>query len=437
MIFKKRFISRQFLRVAGLLLAVSLVLGLGATFGLAQDKVKLTWGEWWIENWGEEAINWIISSFEERYPNIKIENIDVPHTHAMERFLTICQAGETPDVLSMEATWAAGFDKLGVLEDLTPWFDKDPKFKVARKSAWNNWWNGRLIMTWHVLRTYGICYNMRMFKEKGLAPPADWNELREAIRKFKDPAKGRYGIAIPFAMGSSPHYTLYNFWTRLIQAGGRMINDEGRAAFNSDAGVRTLKYWGDMTKEGLVYPGTIKGAFAIGEKEMLELFAAEQVPLQATGFFLKSQILERAPEVAANVAMTPPFKDVTSGYMASGSGLCLSSESEHTEEAWRFLKYLVSDEVAFYMINNQREIIANTEVFNSPILQEDPVLRYVPEMLSDPADQPFCILPELKDLCDSVQKNGQEYLLGKKDAQTALDDAVEHWNKVILEAEAR
>ncbi|GAJ24534.1 unnamed protein product, partial [marine sediment metagenome] len=38
------------------------------------------------------------------------------------------------------------------------------------------------------------------------------------------------------------------------------------------------------------------------------------------------------------------------------------------------------------------------------------------------------------DICNSLMKNAQEYFLGKKDAQTALDDAADYWNKVIKEA---
>ena len=213
-----------------------------------------------------------------------------------------------------------------------------------------------------------------------------------------------------------------------------MTNEEGLAVFNSDAGVKALEYWGSLLAEGLVYPGTVPGALAIGEKEMIELFGAEQVPIQLTGPFVKGQVVERNPEMKGNIALTPPFKDVTSGYLITGSGVSLSSQSEHPELAWEFLKHLLSDEVAFKMVRERSLFWANTKALDSPSIKKDPVLQYLPKMIADPASQPWSVLPQLGDLCNSLMKNAQEYFLGKKDAQTALDDAVEYWNKIIQEA---
>ncbi len=435
MVSKKHCWHQRFLKGVGLVLTVSFVLSLGVGLGFAQEKVELTWSEWWDQEWGEETVNWVASSFEKKHPNVEVEIAYIPHPQYMDKLLTLCQAGEAPDVMAMEVTWAANFDKLGVFKDLDPLISKaDPEFTSRHNPAWDSWWKGRLIMTYLYTMSYGVYYNVRMFEEKGIEPPTDWEELRVALRKFRSPEKHQWGIALPVAMKSSAHFTLYNFWTRLIQAGGRMTNEEGLAVFNSDAGVRALEYWGSLLAEGLVYPGTVPGALAIGEKEMIELFTAEQVPMQQTGPFLKAQALERNPEMAAYVALTPPFKDVTSGYLITGSGASLSSQSEHPELAWEFLKHLLSDEVAFKMVKERSLFWANTKALKFPSIKEDPVLRYLPQMIGDPASQPWSVLPQLGDLCNSLMKNVQEYFLGKKDAKTALDDAVEYWNKTIREA---
>ena len=435
MISKKSSWREYFLKGAGLILAISLALGLYASLGLAQEKVKLVWSEWWDQEWGEETIDWIISSFEKKFPNVEVETVFAPHAQYMDKLLTLSQAGEAPDVMGMEVTWAANFDKLGVFEDLDPLISKaDPEFTSGHNPAWDSWWKGRLIMTYLYTMSYGIYYNVRMFEEKGIGPPTDWEELRVALRKFRSPEKHQWGIALPVAMKSSAHFTLYNFWTRLIQAGGRMTNEEGLAVFNSDAGVRTLRYWGSLLAEGLVYPGTVPGALAIGEKEMIELFGAEQVPMQLTGPFLKGQAVKRNPEMENNIALTPPFEDVTSGYLITGSGVSLSSQSEHPELAWKFLKHLLSDEVASKMVEEKSLFWANTKALAFPSIKEDPVLRYLPQMIGDPASQPWSVLPQLGDLCNALMENAQEYFLGKEDAQTALNDTVEYWNKVIGEA---
>ncbi len=435
MISKKCFVGRQFVRIVGLFLTLSLVVGISVTLGLAQEKMKLTWTEWWDQEWGEETLDWMTSSFEKKHPNVEVETAYIPHAQYMDKLLTLCQAREAPDVMSMEVTWATNFDKLGVFEDLDPLISKaGSDFTSRHNPAWDSWWKGRLIMTYLYTMSYGIYYNVRMFEEKGIEPLTDWEELTDALRKFRSPEKHRWGIALPVAMKSSAHFTLYNFWTRLIQAGGRMTDEEGLAIFNSPAGVRSLEYWGNLLTEGLVYPGTVSGALAIGEKEMVEVFSAEQVPMQLTGPWIKGQSVERNPEMEGNIALSPPFRDVTSGYLITGSGISLSSQSDHPELAWDFIKHLLGDEVAFRMVKEKSQFWANTKALESPAIEADPVLRYLPAMIGHSDSQPWSVLLQLGDLCNSLMENAQEYFVGKEDAQTALDEAVAYWNKVIREA---
>jgi len=169
MISKKRSWREYFLKGAGLILAISLALGLYGSLGWAPEKVKLIWSEWWDQEWGEETIDWIISSFEKKFPNVEVETVFAPHAQYMDKLLTLSQGGEAPDVIGMEVTWAANFDKLGVFEDLDPLISKaDPEFTSGHNPAWDSWWKGRLIMTYLYTMSYGIYYNVRMFEEKGI-----------------------------------------------------------------------------------------------------------------------------------------------------------------------------------------------------------------------------------------------------------------------------
>lgn len=75
----------------------------------------------------------------------------------MDKLLTLCQAGEAPDVMSMEVTWPANFDKLGLFRDLNSLISKaDPEFTSRHNPAWDSWCKGRLITTYlynYVLRS--------------------------------------------------------------------------------------------------------------------------------------------------------------------------------------------------------------------------------------------------------------------------------------------
>ncbi len=413
-------------------LAVGLVLALfvGATLGVGYAKTKLVWAEWWDPEWGEDTVEWIIDTFEEAHPDVEVKAFFAPHDSYSDKLLTLCQAGDCPDIMGMEVTWSDAFNRLGLLADLGPLAaSASDEFNSQFSPAWIINYKGRAIMAYLYTNSYGIIYNVKLLEEAGVEPPTDWEELREVLTTLYDPVAKKWGIALPFAMKSSCHFMLYDFWTRLIQAGGHMVDENGLARFDSPAGVRTLEYWKSLLDENLVYPGTVKGALATGEKEFRELFAAEQVAMILSGPFEKGVALERNPDI--QVAFTPPFEDCTSGYLLTGSGVAISSQTEHPELAWAFFEHLVSYEVATKMIEERSLTWANTAALGAPELAEDPMLGPYSEMVSNSASRSWIALPSLGDLCGVIMEHAQQYFLGLKPAQQALDEAAEEWNAIV------
>ena len=405
------------------------VLVVTATLSVHADT-QLVWAEWWTPEWGEDTIEWIISTFEAEHPGVTIEPFFVPHGQYSDELLTLCQAGDCPDIMGMEVTWAEAFDRLGVLADLDPLVaSAGADFTAEYNPGWYVYWGGRPIMAYVYTNAYGVIINVDMFSDRGLKPPSDWEELREVLREFDDPEAGQWGIALPFSTNSACHFMLYDFWTRLIQAGGHMTDENGLARFDSPAGVHTLEYYKSLLDEGLVYPGTTTGTLAVGESEFRELFAAEQVPMILSGPFEKSVAEERNPDI--RVAFAPPFSDCTGGHLVTGSGIAVSSHTEHPELAWAFVEHLLSFDVATKMIEERSLAWANTRALASPSLHDDPMLGPMAAMVSNPASQSWTVLPGLGELCGIIIEHAQEYFLGRVSAQQALDEAAEEWNAVV------
>jgi maltose-binding protein MalE len=95
------------------------------------------------------------------------------------------------------------------------------------------------------------------------------------------------------------------------------------------------------------------------------------------------------------------------------------------------MKHLWSDNVALTMAKRTHNLIATKTVFNAPFLKEDPMLRYQPQMITNPASEPELPLPEMEDLYRVCGENIQSFYLGQKTARTALDDAAKYWRDVI------
>jgi multiple sugar transport system substrate-binding protein len=394
------------------------------------EKEKLVWAEWWDPEWGEDTVEWIISSFEDKNPGVEVEPLFIPHDQFSDELLTQCQAGDCPDIMGMEVMWSDAFDRLGLLADMEQLSaSASNDFTDQYNPAWFVKYKGKSLMAYLYTNSYGVIYNVDLLKKAGLEPPTDWEELRQVLRRLYKPNEKKWGIALPFAMKSSCHFMLYDFWTRLIQAGGQMVDDTGMARFNSPAGVRNLEYWKSLLEESLVYPGTVEGALATGEKEFRELLAAEQVAMILSGPFEKGVARERNPNI--QLAFTPPFKDRTGGYLLTGSGIAISSKTKNPELAWKFFEHLVSYEVAMKMIKEFSQAWANTAALSSPELADDPILGPYARMVSNPDSQSWIALPALGDLCSVIMARSQEYFLGRKTAQQALDDAAKEWNAIV------
>lgn len=87
-------------------------------------------------------------------------------------------------------------------------------------------------------------YNKQIFAELGLAPPTSWAQLREVARRSlirRGERTERWGFECPID---------WWFWVALVgQAGGQLIEKDGRISLGDEAGVRAVKLWQAMVHE--------------------------------------------------------------------------------------------------------------------------------------------------------------------------------------------
>ncbi len=390
-----------------------------------KEKVTITFLGWWDDEYGKDTMQKIADMFMEKHPDVQVKMLNSPHSAFEDKLLAMSQAGETPDVMGMEFNWVPRFDKMGILANLEPLIEKEGDYwKERYNPGWTGYYGGRAVIQWLYAMSYGPVYNVGKFEELGINVPTDWNELEETLAQYKK-ATGKYGMAIPLAKDSFAHFLLYSYFTRLIQAGGALLDKEGKAVFNSEAGVRALQYWKNLADKDLLYPD----ALSLSDPMTIELLTSEEIGMLMIGPFIGPIARQRNPDL--KLSYTPPFEDATGGFVSSGSGASLSKNSRNPGIAWEFFKHLISDEVALMMTEEVKTPWANKKAFSSPVYDEDPLLKQIPVMLSRPGGQPLPFVPELGDLINSFGENVQAYWMGQKTAKDALDDAADHWNEVI------
>jgi multiple sugar transport system substrate-binding protein len=101
-----------------ILLAAVAGLAVSAGSALADTTVKLV--EVITSPQRTEFLKKQIAEFETANPGVKVEVVSLPWGQAFEKFLTMVQAGDTPDVVEMPERWMGLYANNGQLEDPAP-----------------------------------------------------------------------------------------------------------------------------------------------------------------------------------------------------------------------------------------------------------------------------------------------------------------------------
>lgn len=207
--------------------------------------VTITW--WTGQTADAEALaEQLAKEYQTAHPNVTLNiSSGAPTT---DDLLTKLSAGFTsgtyPDISYAYGSWATELASSGHTQNLNA-FVADPTMAwaeipaAARATATVD---GRVIGVPALVDNLGLIYNKKVFDAAGVAYPTDdwsWDDFRTAAKKLTDLSKNIYGTAYSV---SGSEDTTWHLWPLLWQRGGKILDDNGKAAFNSDAGVAALEF---------------------------------------------------------------------------------------------------------------------------------------------------------------------------------------------------
>jgi multiple sugar transport system substrate-binding protein len=394
---------------------------------LAKEQVTLQWLEWWDGEWGADTMDALMHRFEEK-TGIKVERTAVPWDSMYDLMVADAQGGGKYDVYGMEGCcFLTGIDKLGGIEPLGPYLQRDKDFADNLTSMTVvKWRNGPMMLNWYIM-PYSYVYNIDILQKAGLEPPKNWTEAIEISKKLNDSHLVNHGLGMTFGDSSLLYPMYYLFGNRLAQLGGRLYDDQGHAVFNSKEGVAAINWFKDLNQSGILG----LGVFGETWTQLREDFAIEKVAAFFGGPFEGIIAKQVNPKIRA--AYPHAWCDKTCGYQWAGSGLAISAKSTHKAEAWEFLKFLLSDDVSVFLTKKVSIPFGTKAAIASLASSDDPILRQIPPMLNgDPEHNIFLApTPDFERLHRTFLEAFQRVLTGKQDAQEALDSVVSVWNEAI------
>ncbi|WP_307786906.1 ABC transporter substrate-binding protein [Mycolicibacterium mengxianglii] len=185
----------------------------------------------------------LIEKYNNEHPDVEVSDLYSSNDLVLQKVLTAVRGDSAPDVAYMFGSWSPNIAQIPQLVDMSAEV-AEPQWK------WDDFYPGeraaatvgdKVVGVPALVDNLAIVYNKRLFADAGIAPPtADWtwDDFRSAAAKLTDPTKGQYGWLIP-ADGSED--TVWHYVPMLWEAGGDILSEDNeRATFNSEAGVKAL-----------------------------------------------------------------------------------------------------------------------------------------------------------------------------------------------------
>lgn len=185
-------------------------------------------------------------------------------------------------------------------------------------------------------------YRKDIFKDKGITPPTNYDELIDACKKLNNPSKNFYAIAVrgeKVALTSQFSPFVYGF-------GAKWITD-GVCTFDSPEAVKAVKFYGDLLKN-YAPPGILSASLP----QITQMFNSGQVAMAIEADALLSTITDPKQSSYADkvgVAPIPAGPTGRQSYKQVVWGVSMYSGSKHKDAAWEVLKFVTGKDVAVDM----------------------------------------------------------------------------------------
>lgn len=252
------------------------------------------------------------------------------------------QGGSLPDVFWMHSNESERYMSNDMLLDLTDKIAESDKIDPENypEDIWGLYtYDDKYYAVPKDVDTIALWYNKTMFDEAGLAyPTADWtwDDVSEAAKKLTKDDGSQYGLAVRNDNNQAGYYNL------VYDNGGYIINeDKTKSGWDDPKTIEAMK-----TLEGWIKDGVMPSIETMSENGEDVLFQSGKAAMVLQGSWMVAAYRDNE-YTAANCDLVELPKNAETGRRASvynGLGWAASANGEHTEEAWKLLEYLGSEE---------------------------------------------------------------------------------------------
>jgi putative chitobiose transport system substrate-binding protein len=412
----------------GLLLSWLISCGSGVNSGQkATGKPEIEFWTMQLAPQFNDYFNDLIARFEKENPGITVRWVDVPWTAMESKILTAVSAKTAPDVVNLNPNFASQ------LAARNAWLPLDDRISADVKEQYlPNIWKASILdgksfgIPWY-LTTRVTIYNTDLLKKAGVSqPPTTYAELSQVAKQIKDKT-GKYAFFATLVPEDSAE-VLESF----VQMGVPLLDDQGKAAFNTPQGKAAFQTWIDLYKSGLLP----QEALTEGHRHAIDLYQRGDTAMLASGAEFLNTIAKNAPSIAKVSASAPQITGETGKKNVAVMNLVIPKDTDQPEAALKFALFVTNNEnqLAFAKAANvlpSTQAALKDSYFQTPPANATPVdqARIISAKQLQDAEVLIPATKGVKKLQKIVYDNLQAAMLGQKNVDQAIGDAAQEWDQ--------
>lgn len=371
----------------------------------------------------DDLINGYIEDFEDEYPEVTVEWVDVPSEGTAQKLNADAASDNLPDVLDLDIAHMVPLAREGRLLDIASVVPEAQEDYLA--SAWETFdigGEGIAALPWY-LNTPVLVVNEQITGEAGIDEhPQTWEDLLDVSAQI-----GASTDQAGFQLNST------TFEDILLATGTPIVNEDGtEAVLNTAEAEDAVERLHGLYQDG----GIPADSITAQDRSEIEAFQEGELAYLPAGPNRLSIIEENAPDLVDDLTVTTPVTNAEGEAWIVSHGLAVPTTSENPATAVEFARFVSNPE-------NQLALSGESVVFPStPEALEDPFFTESDGGLEDEgrviAAQNLIdenVEPESEVLDQEIDEElwsqMQLALMGDEDIATALERAEEELNTIL------
>jgi multiple sugar transport system substrate-binding protein len=274
----------------------------------------------------------------QKQTGITVKWIEIPHDNMHERFLQeSIGGGGGIDVFQADQPWVAEFAAAGYLEPIDSRVDATDLKDFQQVAIDTHTYNGKLYGMPFLVHNSVLYYRSDLLSKAGIKPPTTWDEYRAAAKELT--GGGTYGTVVEGKNGIEPGA---KFMDVLQQAGGQILDDQGKVAFNSPATIDAFNFMLGIQYDDKSSP---PGAPGMDNGDTANLFLQGKLAMVPNWPYLYGLAKDpKGSKVVKEYAVVKQPGKVAQAAQVFSWGYAIASQSKKKDEAYEFLKWASSKE---------------------------------------------------------------------------------------------